>query len=136
MSKPPKSYKTGTNNDFTGALYTYPWDLSDEGVDQALDRIVDLTGCTEIQLTPGYHVSNYFLPHNPKSPIRFGENGAIFYTPQLSRYEATDLKPRVSPSVTTPDYFESHRGGHRSQGSRVLRVERLLLQPPPLGEAP
>ena len=94
------------NNRFTGALYTYPWDLSDEGVDQALDRIIDLTGCTEIQLTPGYHVSNYFLPHNPRSPIRFGENGAIFYTPELSRYEATSLKPYVSPSVTTPDYFE------------------------------
>ena len=95
-----------TSNDFVGALYTYPWDLSDDGVEEALDRIVGLTGCTEIQLAPSYHVSNYFLPHNPKSPIRFGENGAIFYRPQLSRYEATELKPYVSPSVTTPDYFE------------------------------
>ncbi len=94
------------NSGFTGALYTYPWDLSDEGVDQALDRIVDLTGCTEIQLAPSYHVSNYFLPHNPKSPIRFGEKGAVYYTPELSRYEDTSLKPYVSPSVTTPDYFE------------------------------
>ena len=51
------------------------------GVDAALDRIVDLTGCSEIQLTPSYHVSNYFLPHNLKSPIRFGENGAVFFTP-------------------------------------------------------
>ena len=95
-----------TNNNFVGALYTYPWDLADEGVDEALDRIVDLTGCTEIQLAPSYHVSNYFLPHNPKSPIRFGENGAIFYRPELSRYEATEIKPYVSECVTTPDYFE------------------------------
>ena len=94
------------SNDFVGALYTYPWDLFDDGVEEALDRIVELTGCTEIQLAPSYHVSNYFLPHNPKSPIRFGENGAIFYRPELSRYEATELKPYVSPSVTTPDYFE------------------------------
>ncbi len=95
-----------TDNTFVGALYTYPWDLVDDGVDAALDRIVDLTGCSEIQLAPSYHVSNYFLPHNPKSPIRFGENGAIFYRPELSRYESTELKPYVSPSVTTPDYFE------------------------------
>ena len=94
------------NNDFVGALYTYPWDLSDDGVDAALDRIVDLTGCSEIQLAPSYHVSNYFLPHNPKSPIRFGENGAVFFTPELSRYEATEIKPHVSGCVTTPDYFE------------------------------
>ena len=95
-----------TSNGFVGALYTYPWDLVDDGVDVALDRIVDLTGCTEIQLAPSYHVSNYFLPHNPKSPIRFGENGAIFYRPELSRYKATEIKPYVSPIVTTPDYFE------------------------------
>ena len=95
-----------TNNPFVGALYTYPWDLADEGVDEALDRIVDLTGCTEIQLAPSYHVSNYFLPHNPKSPIRFGENGAIFYRPELSRYEATEIKPYVSECVTTPNFFE------------------------------
>ena len=95
-----------TNNDFVGALYTYPWDLVDDGVAAALDRIVDLTGCSEIQLAPSYHVSNYFLPHNPKSPIRFGENGAVFFTPELSRYESTEIKPYVSPSVNTPDYFE------------------------------
>ncbi|MCY4528289.1 MAG: hypothetical protein OXD46_04575 [Chloroflexi bacterium] len=95
-----------SNPNFTGALYTYPWDLSDEGVDDALDRIIDLTGCTEIQLAPSYHVSNYFLPHSPLAPIRFGENGAIYYRPDLSRYEATELKPYVSPTVTTHDYFE------------------------------
>ena len=75
-------------------------------MDAALDRIVDLTGCTEIQLAPSYHVSNYLFPHNPKSPIRFGENVAIFYRPEHSRYEATEIKPYVNPSVTTPDYFE------------------------------
>lgn len=95
-----------TDNKFVGALYTYPWDLTDEGVDEALDRIIDLTGCTEIQLTPSYHVSNYLLPHNPNGPIRFGENGAVFFMPQLSRYETTEIKPCVSHYVTTPDYFE------------------------------
>ncbi|GEM_PF-573654 len=95
-----------TDKKFVGALYTYPWDLTDEGVDEALDRIIGLTGCTEIQLTPSYHVSNYFLPHNPSGPMRFGENGAVFFMPQLSRYEATEIKPRVSHYVTTPDYFE------------------------------
>ncbi len=34
-----------SDNQFIGALYTYPWDLVDEGLDTALDKIVDLTGC-------------------------------------------------------------------------------------------
>ena len=61
-----------SDNQFIGALYTYPWDLVDEGLDTALDKIVDLTGCQEIQLTPSYHVSNYFLPHNPRRPVYLG----------------------------------------------------------------
>lgn len=95
-----------TEKKFVGVMYAYPWDLTDEGVDEALDRIIDLTGCTEILLTPGYHVSNFFLPHNPYGPMRFGENGAVFFIPQLTRYEATEIKPRISKYVTTPDYFE------------------------------
>ena len=94
------------SRNFVGALYAYPWDLTDEGVDDALDRIVDRTACTEILLTPSYHVSNYFLPHNPNGPIRFGENGAVFFSPQLGRYEETAIKPRVSPSAAAPGYFE------------------------------
>lgn len=94
------------SRNFVGALYAYPWDLTDEGVNDALDRIVDLTACTEILLTPSYHVSNYFLPHNPNGPIRFGENGAVFFAPQMHRYEETAIKPRVSVSAAAPDYFE------------------------------
>lgn len=94
------------SRNFIGALYAYPWDLTDEGVDDALDRIVDYTACTEILLTPSYHVSNYFLPHNPNGPIRFGENGAVFFSPQPRRYEKTAIKPRVSPSASAPGYFE------------------------------
>ena len=95
-----------SDNQFIGALYTYPWDLVDEGLDTALDKIVDLTGCQEIQLTPSYHVSNYFLPHNPRRPVYLGENGAVYFSPDLSRYEGTRIKPRVSAEVADPEYFD------------------------------
>ena len=105
-----------TDNQFIGALYTYPWDLVDEGLDTALDRIVDLTGCQEVQLTPSYHVSNYFLPHNPKRPVYLGENGAVYFSPDLSRYEGTRIKPRVSAEVTDPEYFDRIVDAVRTRG--------------------
>ena len=91
---------------FTGALYTYPWDLVDDGLDLALSRIIDLTGCQEVLLTPCYHRSIYFLPHNPKRPIYFGENGAIYFSPDLSRYANTRIQPRISKEVTDHAYFD------------------------------
>ena len=91
---------------FTGALYTYPWDLADEGVDAALSRIIDLSGCRELLLTPCYHRSIYFLPHNPRRPVYFGENGAIYFSPDQSRYSRTRIQPRISKEVTDPGYFD------------------------------
>ena len=66
-------------------------------------------------------------PAHPKSPIRFGENGAVFFTPELSRYEATEIKPHVSGCVTTPDYFERLVDAINRKGLVFLRLERLLL---------
>ncbi len=94
------------NQPFVGALYTYPWDLMDEGLDSALSRIIDLTGCLELLLTPCYHRSTYFLPHNPRRPIYFGENGAIYFSPDLSRYANTRIRPHVSKEVTDAAYFD------------------------------
>ena len=91
---------------FTGMLYTYPWDLVDEGLDVSLGRIADLTGCEEVLLTPCYHRSEYFLPHNPKRPVYFGENGAIYFAPDLDRYDETRMRPRVSREVTDAGYFD------------------------------
>ncbi|MBM3933187.1 MAG: hypothetical protein FJ319_02620 [SAR202 cluster bacterium] len=96
-----------TSSQFTKSLFTYPWDLVDEGLDVSLGRIADLTGCNEVMLTPAYHRSAYFLPHNPKRPIYNGENGAIYFTPDLSKYSKTRIRPRVSHIVDRPLYFES-----------------------------
>jgi hypothetical protein len=93
-------------NSFTVSLYTYPWDLTHEGLDVSLDRIADLAACDEVLLTPCYHRSEYFLPHNPRHPVYFGENGAVYFAPDLTRYEGTRIRPRVSREVTDHDYFD------------------------------
>lgn len=88
-----------------GVMYTYPWDLADDGFDAALGRIRDVAGCHEVMLTPVYHASNFLLPHNPIRPVLYSENGATYFQPDLSRYAGTRLKPHVSNDVTGPDYF-------------------------------
>ena len=93
-------------DDFVVSLYTYPWDLSADGLDIALDRIADVAACDEVMLTPCYHRSEYYLPHNPKHPVYFGENGAIFFDPDLGRYRNTRIEPRVSREVVSHDYFD------------------------------
>ena len=105
-----------TSDSFLASLYTYPWDLADDGVDLALDRIADLAACGEVLLTPCYHRSEYYLPHNPRRPVYYGENGAVYFSPDLSRYEGTRISPRVSREVTDPAWFDRMVEAIRKRG--------------------
>ena len=92
--------------DFISSIYTYPWDLADEGLDRSLNRIADLAQCDELMLTPSYHVSTYFLPHNPTRPIYYGEDGAVYFHPDYRRFKNTRIRPHVSNTVDQEGYFE------------------------------
>ncbi|MBI2193584.1 MAG: hypothetical protein HYU36_16535 [Planctomycetes bacterium] len=87
------------------SMYTYPWDLHDEGIEPALDRIAGDAGANSVSLAVSYHVATYFLPHNPRRKLYYGEDGAIYFQPDLALYARTGIRPRVSSTVTGPDYL-------------------------------
>ncbi len=78
-------------------LYTYAWDLEDEGYDRALGRIAG-AGFTAVNLATSYHAGKFILPHNPRRKVYFTEDGAIYFQPDLSRFGR--LQPRVSSFVS------------------------------------
>lgn len=100
---------------FLGSIYTYPWDLRDEGIDRALDRIHD-TGCREVMLAASYHVSTYFLPHNPRRPIYWGEDGALYFQPNWARFKQAGIRPMVSSVVEGNGYMERMADSVRRRG--------------------
>ena len=91
---------------FLASIYTYSWDLTDEGLDRSLNRIADMAQCDEVMLTPSYHVSTYFLPHNPTRPLYYGEDGAVYFHPDYKRFSRTRIRPLVSDVVDQEGYFE------------------------------
>lgn len=88
------------------AMYTYPWDVVDEGVDPAIRRLTEVAGQNEVHLATSYHISTYFLPHNPRRKIYYGEDGMVLFQPETRRYDALKIKPRVSELVDQPRYYE------------------------------
>jgi hypothetical protein len=105
-------------SNFLTSIYTYPWDLTDEGLDRSLDRIANLARCQEVMLAVSYHLATYFLPHNPRRPIYFGGEGAVYFTPDKKRYARTSIEPDVSPVVTGPDYLHKIREAIQKRGLR------------------
>ena len=53
------------------AIWAYPWDLLDEGVETVADRLHAM-GVDEISLATNYHHVQAFLPHNPERRTFFG----------------------------------------------------------------
>jgi len=99
------------------AMFTYPWDLHDEGIELALDTIGGVAGINEVILAVSYHVATYLLPHNPRRRFYFGEDGAIFWQPEAALYP-TELQPRMSELVTGPDYLPAIVRSLKARGLR------------------
>jgi hypothetical protein len=66
------------------ALWAYPWDLLDEGVESVVDRLTEL-GIDEINLATNYHSVQPFLPHNPERKTFFSRASSYFH-PDESHY--------------------------------------------------
>jgi len=60
------------------AIWAYPWDILDEGVEAVADRLDDL-GIDEVCLATNYHSVQPFLPHNPERRTFFAQASSYFY---------------------------------------------------------
>ena len=70
------------------AIWTYPWDVLDEGSDGVADRLGGI-GVSEINLATNYHTVQTFLPHNPER--------RTFFTRASSYLQPDDRYGRLEP---------------------------------------
>lgn len=66
------------------AIWAYPWDLLDEGVESAAERLSAI-GIDEINLATNYHSVQPFLPHNPERRTFFA-HASSYFQPNESHY--------------------------------------------------
>jgi hypothetical protein len=59
------------------AIWAYPWDLLDEGVERVADRLTGM-GIDQVNLATNYHSLQAFLPHNPERRTFFAHASAYF----------------------------------------------------------
>lgn len=60
------------------AMWAYPWDLVDEGVETVADRLIEM-GITELNLATNYHSVQTFNPHNPDRKTFFSRASSYFH---------------------------------------------------------
>lgn len=88
------------------SMWVYPWDIRADGIEETVKRCKEEFGLTSISLTCSYHSGKFLLPHRDTVRVYMPEPGAIYFTPDLSLYAGTTLKPRVASLVTEGDVLE------------------------------
>src|SRR5690348_9165355 len=85
------------------SLWTYPWDLLDEGPERALAQIAEGGGFTGVSLAATYHATKALLPHNPRRKVYFAEDGVVYFRTRQDRYGR--IQPRPSALRAQGDVF-------------------------------
>jgi hypothetical protein len=77
------------------AIYAYPWDLAEEGLEAALARIRD-AGVTTVTLAASSHAGG-FLPPQSRAAVGPAADGTVCFRARPERYG--HIRPRVHPMV-------------------------------------
>jgi len=87
------------------SLFAFATDLHDEGLATVLDNVQHRAGVGGVTIAASYHEGRDLFPHSPKRKVRFLEGGALFFRPDLSRYDGLRIQPHVSELARETDVF-------------------------------
>ncbi len=105
-------------NRLDAAIYVYPWDLCDEGLQAALRRLDEL-GITGVQIAVAYHAGRFTLPHNPRRKLYFPEDGVVYFAHEPDRYADSLIKPRAWSGLGEGDVLRELAQECRRRGLRL-----------------
>lgn len=100
------------------AIWIYPWDLLDEGIESTLVRISD-AGIQGISVAVAYHTVRALCPHNPKRAVYHGEGGVVYFRPNPAHFMETPIKPVESNLLSDGDALDEILRGAGRVGVRV-----------------
>ena len=92
-------------------MWTYPWDVIDEGVDRVIGFLKEEVGLDAISLSTVYHTYDQLRTHIPGKKLFSGYEDAIYFQPQSELYQGTKIKPHLHPMARDQDPVADHRRG-------------------------
>lgn len=78
-------------------MWTYPWDVIDEGVDRVFGIFENDMGLDAASISAAYHNCDCLRTHMPGKKIYSSYDDSIYFQPQIELYRDTVLKPNVHP---------------------------------------
>jgi len=98
------------------AMWTYPWDVLDLGLETVLRDLDVRAGLNGINIATAYHAGRFFQPRSPKRKAYFPEDGTIYFQPDPKLWAGKRIVPKVADVIAEKDVLkdlitERDRGG-------------------------
>jgi hypothetical protein len=110
------------------AIYTYAWDLAEEGVSKAVGQFEAL-GLDTVTIAGSYHAGKFLRPHGKAGKVYFPEDGTVYFKANPARYGA--IKPVANSLLSSQDVLRELT----SQERMKTNVWLVLLHNTLLGSA-
>ena len=110
------------------AIYTYAWDLAEEGVSKAVGQFEAL-GLDTVTIAGSYHAGKFLRPHGRAGKVYFPEDGTVYFKANPARYGA--IKPVANSLLSSQDVLRELT----SQDLMKTNVWLVLLHNTLLGSA-
>ena len=85
------------------AMWTYPWDVLDLGLEAVSRDLHDRAGLNGINIATAYHAGRFFQPRSPRRKAYFPEDGTIYFTPDPKLWAGRRIVPKVADIVAEGD---------------------------------
>jgi hypothetical protein len=115
------------------ALWIYPWDILDAGIEETVRRARDEWGLTALSLTSSYHSAKFLLPRRSHRRVFLSGGSAVYFRPDEAAYADTPLRPVVTPDESLLDVLDRTAAACRREGLG-LRAWTVGLHNSRLGE--
>jgi len=77
------------------AMWTYPWDVLDLGVDRVVADLTGRAGLNAISLATSYHAGHFLQARSPNRKSYFPEDGVVYFRPDPARWVGHRILPQV-----------------------------------------
>jgi hypothetical protein len=83
----------------TLAMWTYPWDIADLGIETVERDVVERAGLDTLSFAASYHAGHFLQPRSPSRKVIFPEDGTIYFKPDPVRWDGLRIQPKVAELV-------------------------------------
>lgn len=81
------------------SMWTYPWDIQDQGMEGTFRDLRDRAGLNTISLATSYHAGRFLQPRSPAQKAYFPEDGTVYFTPDEQLWTDKVIRPLKAQNV-------------------------------------